>query len=68
MDEVREEHEMMINQRHHQPEIDRLERQVLEGTASCTQLRQIENTQKKQIEKLTANGGLYIGGCQSDPS
>ena len=35
-------------------EIDDLKQEVLEGVASCTQLRQIKDRQKQQIEKLTA--------------
>jgi hypothetical protein len=54
MVEVRQEHEMMINQRHHQPEIDRLKQQILEGEASRAQLLQIKDMQKKQIKELTA--------------
>jgi hypothetical protein len=54
MDEVRQEHEMMINQRHHQSEIDRLKQQILGGEASRAQLLQIKDMQKKQIKELTA--------------
>jgi hypothetical protein len=56
MDQVRQEDETMINQRHHQSEIDRLNQQILEGEASRTQLLLIKDVQKKQIEELTAQG------------